>query len=156
MEDYFKIKDRVKEINKLSESDEKTFQDFYKKNLEICVPKLLNSELEKEAIYVLRDLNEVYKTRDLKKIKFIWENLKSGLILNSTSRNLESNNKEGLRVEIVKIESKIDEIEQEIEIIESNKMFLFIKDINLNDYFDEVEIELEEEKKGAWKRLSYF
>lgn len=128
----------------LDEDEIKELKKAYRKASKLCHPDIVPDELNIQALKLMQELNEAYNKRDLKKVKEILKMLENGSGFEVGSDSI--NDKQRLRLKIEEIRSKIDEVINELDEIKEDETFLIIQEVDdLEDYFDNLKIEFQEE-----------
>lgn len=128
----------------LDEDEIGELKKAYRKASKLCHPDIVPDELKSQALKLMQELNEAYNKRDLKKVKEILKMLENGSGFEVGSDSI--NDKQLLRLKIEDIRSKINEVVNELDEIKEDETFLIIQEVDdLEDYFDTLKIEFQEE-----------
>lgn len=154
--DYENFKKQNKELSdkkiyNISEDDKNILKKLYKEAAKLCHPDIVESNRKNEAERIFKELNDAYSSNDIEKVKTILDKLKRNLIFDFDSNKL--NSTELLRNKISDLKEKIELVKLEINNILSSDTYKTITNINnWNEYFDELKIQLLEEKEELLKK----
>ena len=151
--EYEIIKDKQKDIIDLSQDEKAELKKLFRKAAKICHPDIVADENKEQARKIMQELNEAYNKQDILKVKAILNSLESGFEFEVSSDSIDD--KELLKVKIKDFENSIKDIIDEIKSIKEDDTYHILKEIDdLEEYFNELKIELEKEKNKLEDELS--
>jgi len=155
LEEYEEFKEYFQEFNELNEDllkedreeldeeEKKELKKLFRKASKLCHPDIVYDELRGKATEIMKDLNDAYSKRDIKRVKEILLALKSGDDFKVASDTLEDKNL--LKSKIVEIKEMIKEFEKELEEIKHNEAIKIMSEYtDIKVYFDELKKQLQE------------
>ncbi len=114
----------IRELNKEDQKElKKTFREASKK----CHPDTVADKDKAKAAQAFNALKEAYDQNDLKKVKQIAEELKTGVAFVSSAEKIDQ--KEQLKALAENLRNKVDELLEEIEGIKASETYQTISDI---------------------------
>ena len=128
----------------ISDEEKKELKQLYRKASKLCHPDIVSAELREQAQVIFQKLNDANSKRDLKTVKEILVSLESGNGFEIASDTI--GDKDLLKSKIIDIRNMIYQSEVDIEIIKNDEVVQIIDEYDdLQDYFDGMQMELEEE-----------
>lgn len=133
-----------KEIQQLSEEEQKTLKRAYKKASTLCHPDKVAEEMKAEATETFTKLKQAYEENNLELVQEILTNLEQDKFFKSRTGSISE--KERLKLEIQRLREKIQQLEAEIYSIKESEEYQTIAKIeNWDEYFAETREKLIEE-----------
>jgi len=115
---------------------------LWKKAVKLCHPDIVADHLKDKAQEIIQKLNEAYGKKDIEAVREILYSLENRLSFDVASDTIA--NKEILRVKIIEIRNKIDEMLHEIEEIKADETFILIQGLdNWDVYFENIYVQLQ-------------
>ena len=140
--DFLKTyKDKEEKVD-LSLSDEKELKIIYKKASKLCHPDMVDISKLEDAQEFFIELNEAYKSKNLKMVKDIFIFLDGGKIFKKEDIELQSIEK--ISLNIISIKKAIKNLLAENNHIRYENEYSFVFDINnMDDYFTNIKNQLQ-------------
>ena len=136
----------------LSKKDKKELKRIYKKASRMCHPDIVDDEKKQKAELIFKELNAAYQHNDLKKVAEILDQLLTGESFSITSDSV--NDIKILRQKIDLTRQKIKSIKLEIDAIKRNETFVLVQKVDdIDEYLDEIKMELQEEKETILNKM---
>ncbi len=133
-------------IADLTEEELHEIKKKYRKASKLCHPDVVSEEQKEMADKLFTELNAAYERNDLEKVKEILENLEKGNFFVNKSDAI--NEKQLMKTEIEKLKMRINELQQEMQLIKESDAYKTISGIDDWDvYFKETKEKLEEQAK---------
>ena len=133
-------------IADLTEKELIEIKKKYRKASKLCHPDVVSEEQKEIADKLFTELNAAYERNDLEKVKEILENLEKGNFFINKSDAI--NEKQLMKAEIEKLKMRINELQQEMQLIKESDAYKTISGIEDWDiYFKETKEKLEEQAK---------
>ena len=140
--------ENAKEIQTLSEDDQKALKRAYKKASILCHPDKVAEEMKEDATETFTKLKQAYEENNLALVQEILDDLEQGKFFKSRTASISE--KEKLQLEIRRLREKIQVLEAEIYAIKESEEYQTISEIeDWDEYFDRIR----EQLKGEIERL---
>lgn len=140
--------ENTKEIQTLSEEDQKALKRAYKKASILCHPDKVAEEMKEDATETFTKLKQAYEENNLALVQEILDDLEQGNFFKSRTASISE--KEKLQLEIRRLREKIQVLEAEIYAIKESEEYQTISEIeDWDEYFDRIR----EQLKGEIERL---
>ena len=140
--------ENAKEIQTLSEDEQKALKRAYKKASILCHPDKVAEEMKKEATETFTKLKQAYEENNLALVLEILADLEQGKFFKSRTASISE--KEKLQLEIQRLREKIQVLEAEIYAIKESDEYQTISEIeDWDEYFDRIR----EQLKGEIERI---
>lgn len=140
--------ENAKEIQTLSEEDQKALKRAYKKASILCHPDKVAEEMKEDATETFTKLKQAYEENNLALVQEILDDLEQGKFFKSRTASISE--KEKLQLEIRRLREKIQVLEAEIYAIKESEEYQTISEIeDWDEYFDRIR----EQLKGEIERL---
>lgn len=140
--------ENAKEIQTLSEDDQKALKRAYKKASILCHPDKVAEEMKEDATETFTKLKQAYEENNLDLVQEILDDLEQGKFFKSRTASISE--KEKLQLEIRRLREKIQVLEAEIYAIKESEEYQTISEIeDWDEYFDRIR----EQLKGEIERL---
>ncbi|MDE3954158.1 phospholipase D-like domain-containing protein [Glaesserella parasuis] len=140
--------ENAKEIQTLSEDDQKALKRAYKKASILCHPDKVAEEMKEEATETFTKLKQAYEENNLDLVLEILADLEQGKFFKSRTASISE--KEKLQLEIKRLREKIQALEAEIYVIKESEEYQTISEIeDWDEYFDRIR----EQLKGEIERI---
>ena len=151
--EYSETKEKFVDVKALNSEDKKALKKLWKKACRLCHPDIVEESLKEQALEIMKKLNEAYNTNNIEGVNEILLNLENGYFeLDISSDKID--NKELLQKKIEQYKEQIAILDKEIVELEENEIYKIILDYeDLNEYFEEIRVELEEEKDMLEKEV---
>ncbi len=141
--------------SEISKKEKKELKRLYKKASRLCHPDIIEDTKKGKAEDIFKTLNAAYQKKDIKKVSEILEQLLTGESFSITSDCIFD--KKILRRKIKVTREKIESIKDELENIRRNDTFILVNKINdMDEYFNEKEYELREEKENILEQMEQY
>lgn len=141
-----------KSISNISSEQKKELKKLYKLAAKLCHPDIVTEENKKEAENIFKELNEAYSQNNIKLVEEMLNKLNKNIFFDLSSNKL--NNKELLKSKIIKLTSKVQLFESDIEsILKSDSYQTIICISDWNEYFNTTKSQLLNEKIELLKTL---
>lgn len=136
--------ENAKEIQTLSEDDQKALKRAYKKASILCHPDKVAEEMKEDATETFTKLKQAYEENNLDLVQEILDDLEQGKFFKSRTASISE--KEKLQLEIQRLREKIQVLEAEIYAIKESEEYQTISDIeDWDEYFDRIREQLKNE-----------
>lgn len=136
--------ENAKEIQTLSEDDQKTLKRAYKKASILCHPDKVAEEMKEDATETFTKLKQAYEENNLTLVQEILDDLEQGKFFKSRTASISE--KEKLQLEIRRLREKIQALETEIYTIKESEEYQTISEIeDWDKYFDNIREQLKDE-----------
>ena len=145
-EDYRKIYEETekKDIPKIPPEEQKELNNIFRKACKLCHPDLVGDDFEEEATTIFINLKNAYDRNDLTQVKEILNSLGKWEILGSRSKRI--SDKDKLRSEISRINTKIQKVRQEIDDLKQSEAYQTLSKLDdWDSYFLEMKVKLKHE-----------
>ncbi len=140
--------ENAKEIQTLSEEDQKALKRAYKKASILCHPDKVAEEMKEDATETFTKLKQAYEENNLALVQEILDDLEQGNFFKSRTASISE--KEKLQLEIRRLREKIQALETEIYTIKESEEYQTISEIeDWDKYFDNIR----EQLKGEIERI---
>lgn len=136
--------ENAKEIQTLSEDEQKALKRAYKKASILCHPDKVAEEMKEDATETFTKLKQAYEENNLVLVQEILDDLEQGNFFKSRTASISE--KEKLQLEIRRLREKIQVLEAEIYVIKESEEYQTISDIeDWDEYFDRIREQLKDE-----------
>jgi len=139
--------EKERELFELNDEQKKELKKSFRKASTMCHPDKFSNEpaeVQKQAEFIFKELNEANAKNDLKKVAEILENLEKGIL--KTSKGDSISDKFILRATIKKLKLRLNQLEEEIRNIKQSETYQKIMSIDdWDQYFEETREKLEQE-----------
>ncbi|MDO9749902.1 phospholipase D-like domain-containing protein [Glaesserella parasuis] len=136
--------ENTKEIQTLSEEDQKALKRAYKKASILCHPDKVAEEMKEDATETFTKLKQAYEENNLALVQEILDDLEQGNFFKSRTASISE--KEKLQLEIRRLREKIQALETEIYTIKESEEYQTISEIeDWDEYFDRIREQLKDE-----------
>lgn len=136
--------ENAKEIQTLSEDDQKALKRAYKKASILCHPDKVAEEMKEDATETFTKLKQAYEENNLDLVQEILDDLEQGKFFKSRTASISE--KEKLQLEIQRLREKIQVLEAEIYAIKESEEYQTISEIeDWDEYFDRIREQLKDE-----------
>ncbi|MDG6267238.1 DnaJ domain-containing protein [Glaesserella parasuis] len=136
--------ENAKEIQTLSEDDQKALKRAYKKASLLCHPDKVAEEMKEDATETFTKLKQAYEENNLALVQEILDDLEQGKFFKSRTASISE--KEKLQLEIRRLREKIQILEAEIYAIKESEEYQTISEIeDWDEYFDRIREQLKDE-----------
>lgn len=136
--------ENAKEIQTLSEDDQKALKRAYKKASILCHPDKVAEEMKEDATETFTKLKQAYEENNLALVQEILDDLEQGNFFKSRTASISE--KEKLQLEIRRLREKIQALETEIYTIKESEEYQTISEIeDWDKYFDNIREQLKDE-----------
>ena len=136
--------ENTKEIQTLSEEDQKALKRAYKKASILCHPDKVAEEMKEDATETFTKLKQAYEENNLALVQEILDDLEQGKFFQSRTASISE--KEKLQLEIQRLREKIQVLEAEIYAIKESEEYQTISEIeDWDEYFDRIREQLKDE-----------
>lgn len=136
--------ENAKEIQTLSEDDQKALKRAYKKASILCHPDKVAEEMKEDATETFTKLKQAYEENNLDLVQEILDDLEQGKFFQSRTASISE--KEKLQLEIQRLREKIQVLEAEIYAIKESEEYQTISEIeDWDEYFDRIREQLKDE-----------
>lgn len=136
--------ENAKEIQTLSEDDQKALKRAYKKASILCHPDKVAEEMKEDATETFTKLKQAYEENNLDLVQEILDDLEQGKFFQSRTASISE--KEKLQLEIQRLREKIQILEAEIYAIKESEEYQTISEIeDWDEYFDRIREQLKDE-----------
>ena len=136
--------ENAKEIQTLSEDDQKALKRAYKKASILCHPDKVAEEMKEDATETFTKLKQAYEENNLALVLEILDDLEQGKFFKSRTASISE--KEKLQLEIRRLREKIQVLEAEIYAIKESEEYQTISEIeDWDEYFDRIRKQLKDE-----------
>lgn len=136
--------ENAKEIQTLSEEDQKALKRAYKKASILCHPDKVAEEMKEDATETFTKLKQAYEENNLALVQEILDDLEQGNFFKSRTASISE--KEKLQLEIRRLREKIQALETEIYTIKESDEYQTISEIeDWDKYFDNIREQLKDE-----------
>ncbi len=143
---YDEIKHKQEDICDITDEEKKELKKLFRKASKLTHPDIVVDEFKQKALEVMQTLNDAYSKKDIVKVKKILLSLESGKVFELSSDVIED--VELLKTKVQEYKESIEEFKDEIEEIKKDEAFKIIQTYDdLDEYFNGLRKELEEEKK---------
>jgi len=151
-EEYEETKEREKSSFNLDEDEKKELKKAFRKASKLCHPDIVTDELKEQAEELMKELNDAYSTKNLKRVKEILFSLENGTGFDVGSDKID--NKEQLRTKIAEFRESLAEIERELKGIRENEVYTLLNEIDdVDEYLQNMKVELENEIERLGEEL---
>ena len=136
--------ENAKEIQTLSEDEQKALKRAYKKASILCHPDKVAEEMKEDATETFTKLKQAYEENNLDLVQEILDDLEQGKFFQSRTASISE--KEKLQLEIQRLREKIQVLEAEIYAIKESEEYQTISEIeDWDEYFDRIREQLKDE-----------
>jgi len=140
------------DVRKISDEDQKELKKLYRKGVKLCHPDITTDKLKEQAHEIMQSLNKAYYNKDLDGVREIVNALEAGTSFTIASDSIDD--KELLKAKIDEFREKIDLLEKDIIALKEDDVYQIIVGFtSIDEYFDEISVELKEEHKDLKNRL---
>lgn len=115
-------------IADLTEEELIEIKKKYRKASKLCHPDVVSEDQKELADKLFAELNAAYERNDLEKVKEILENLEKGNFFVNKSDAI--NEKQLMKAEIEKLKMRIQELQQQVQLIKESDTFKTIRSID--------------------------
>ena len=151
-EEYEETKEREKSSFNLDEDEKKELKKAFRKASKLCHPDIVTDELKEQAEELMKELNDAYSTKNLKRVREILFSLENGTGFDVGSDKID--NKEQLRTKIAEFRESLAEIERELEGIRENEVYTLLNEIDdVDEYLQNMKVELDNEIERLGEEL---
>lgn len=131
-------------LPQLDEASESELKRLYREARKLCHPDIVSLEQHDKAEEIFKELNTAYQSKNILKVKEIYERLKRNNLFSNVSQG--ESDKETLLVAINSIKQKISALENEIELLTRDEIYLLIISIeSMDEYFEKLKDALQKE-----------
>ena len=143
-QEYKEAKEKQKNSFNLDEDEKKELKTAFRKASKLCHPDIVTDELKEQAEELMKELNDAYSTKNLKRVKEILFSLENGTGFDVGSDKID--NKEQLRTKIAEFRESLANIEKEIEALQENEIYTLLNEIDdVDEYLREMKVQLDSE-----------
>jgi len=151
-EEYEETKEKEKNSFNLDEDEKKELKKAFRKASKLCHPDIVTDELKEQAEELMKELNDAYSTKNLKRVREILFSLENGTGFDVGSDKID--NKEQLRTKIAEFRESLAEIERELEGIRENEVYTLLNEIDdVDEYLQNMKVELDNEIERLGEEL---
>ena len=119
---------------------------MFRTGAKLCHPDITTDELQNQAREIMQSLNKAYQNKDLDGVREIVNALESGTSFTLASDSI--NDKKILKAKIDEFRAKIASLEKDLASLKEDEVYQTIIGLtSIDEYFDEISVELEEEYK---------
>ena len=143
-QEYKEAKEKQKNSFNLDEDEKKELKTAFRKASKLCHPDIVTDELKEQAEELMKELNDAYSTKNLKRVKEILFSLENGTGFDVGSDKID--NKEQLRTKIAEFRESIAKIEKEIEALQENDIYTLLDELDdVDEYLRDMKVQLDSE-----------
>jgi curved DNA-binding protein CbpA len=138
-------------LPQLDETSESELKKLYREACKLCHPDIVSSGQHDKAEEIFKELNTAYQSKNILKVKEIYDRLKINNFFLSVSQS--ESDKKILKTAVDFIKQKISALENEIELLTKDETYLLIVGIeNMDEYFEELKKVLQKEIESLSKQ----
>lgn len=125
---------KTEKLFELNDDEKIEIKKAYRKATKLCHPDIVSNELKNQAEEIFNELKKTYEENNIKRVKEILKNLEKGNLFVNKSESITEISK--MKVEILKLKTKLEKIIFEIENLKSTDPYLTIIQIeDWDNYF---------------------
>ena len=150
--EYNETKEEDKDRFVLSNEEKIELKSIFRQASRLCHPDIVTEELKAQAHEVMSELNDAYDKKDIKRVNEILQDLLNGTKFEVLSESINDN--EVLKAKIVEFKNKIDEIQNELDVIKEDELLKIIAEVDdIDTYLDGLKEELDQEYESLKNAL---